>query len=563
MNFMDIAPYDIKVPLKRFLLTFINQLGLESNYQSKTRKNVYSQLRCIVAVGTITMILLWALCFAILYINHDIYRTNSVSNKRKIEWGCYYMPITILAVNIDIIFNRFLCYSKLRGTIFIIVVLYQMGDTTVYIYEGEEAFSTYSLAGAVALTWYAERVVYNWLSFCISSLLGLLAMGIRMSIFGGVEISYTSIVGIFFMMVILNMFGRSSEEMRRREFYIIGCVWEKEKEWKRLLSCLPVGIIIQEEPQSSHRETLLSLSSNIHNRKKTVPHITQTVKYFNHSISQILNINCQGGDHNNRSILFSNRSLIEEGEVDRDKDGEYYEREAIYKFMEDILSKYIDTNNPIEMIYQLDGQKLDLKLEQIRVTFENERCIGIIIQDVTLIKKMQREKLMREYQSRLVATITHEIRTPLNAIKGSAEILDAGCSLHSNHKIYINTIQNSIKLLLGFVDCMLNLSLYSQKGLIILHPHNFNIRNVLGELISIFQFEVELKGIKMELIIDDLVPLFILLDSTAISQIIFVLLGNSLKYTFHGVITLSIQFNSTNSLLYILVTDTGLGNYIQ
>ena len=65
----------------------------------------------------------------------------------------------------------------------------------------------------------------------------------------------------------------------------------------------------------------------------------------------------------------------------------------------------------------ISGVRKEFKLNKIEMEFQNIKSVGIIIEDLTLIKKIERDKLSQEFEKRLVRTISHEIRTPLNSIK--------------------------------------------------------------------------------------------------------------------------------------------------
>ena len=84
-----------------------------------------------------------------------------------------------------------------------------------------------------------------------------------------------------------------------------------------------------------------------------------------------------------------------------------------------------EINGKTEITYEMiSGVKKEFKLNKIEMEFQNKKSVGIIIEDLTLIKKIERDKLSQEFEKRLVRTISHEIRTPLNSIQGSIEIIE-------------------------------------------------------------------------------------------------------------------------------------------
>lgn len=85
----------------------------------------------------------------------------------------------------------------------------------------------------------------------------------------------------------------------------------------------------------------------------------------------------------------------------------------------------------------------------------------------------------------------------------------------------------------------------------------FDIRAALNEVCNILKFNIDAKGLKLETFISASVPDIILCDSKRYKQIIFNILGNAIKFTFKGKISIKLDFKDSN--LITIVSDTGIG----
>lgn len=87
----------------------------------------------------------------------------------------------------------------------------------------------------------------------------------------------------------------------------------------------------------------------------------------------------------------------------------------------------------------------------------------------------------------------------------------------------------------------------------------FDLRGTCNELANIMKFQIEQKGIEMKLKISRSVPSVIFSDQKRLKQILFNLIGNALKFTYKGGITLNLKYDSRTTQLTVSVRDTGIG----
>ncbi len=158
--------------------------------------------------------------------------------------------------------------------------------------------------------------------------------------------------------------------------------------------------------------------------------------------------------------------------------------------------------------------------------------------------------------------MSHEIRTPMNAIMGFTDLL--GEQLKEPRLLgYVRTIQSAGKTLLGLINDILDLSKI-EAGKMTLLSRPTNLADLFNEIGSIFTMNLRQKNLSLVIDVDANLPQSVLIDSTRLRQILFNLVGNAVKFTEHGHVTLSLQMLEVDEHhskvdLEIVVADTGLG----
>ena len=189
-----------------------------------------------------------------------------------------------------------------------------------------------------------------------------------------------------------------------------------------------------------------------------------------------------------------------------------------------------------------------------------EGYIGTIV-NITNLKQTELELIKaNKAKNEFLSTMSHEIRTPLNAVIGIAHLL-----LIENPREEqienLNTLKYSSEHLLGVVTDILD---YDKivVGSVELEEANFSLKQVLNTVQSIFSNKAAQKGIQFIIKKDFLLQDTMVGDSTRLSQVLTNLVGNAIKFTEQGTVTLEIDvINETEnySKLLFSVTDTGIG----
>jgi polar amino acid transport system substrate-binding protein/two-component system sensor histidine kinase EvgS len=165
-------------------------------------------------------------------------------------------------------------------------------------------------------------------------------------------------------------------------------------------------------------------------------------------------------------------------------------------------------------------------------------------------------------KSEFLANMSHEIRTPMNAIVGFSELLSEKID-DSQLKAYAKTIHSAGNSLLLLINDILDLSKI-EAGKMRLQNNPTDLRELFDEVASVFSVSLEKKGLNFSIDIDEKVPQRVLLDETRLRQILFNLIGNAVKFTQKGSISLKIELlksdaESKNVDIKISVADTGIG----
>lgn len=162
-------------------------------------------------------------------------------------------------------------------------------------------------------------------------------------------------------------------------------------------------------------------------------------------------------------------------------------------------------------------------------------------------------------KSNFLSQMSHEIRTPLNAILGFTNLMILDEDLNPSQIETLKIMENSGRHLLHLINDILELSKI-EAGKITLEPVAFNLPERLKSLYEMFRLRAEAKGISLIWQID--CPEWIVADYNKLSQVLINLIGNALKFTERGSITLSVsqELQPTGKvLLHFAVIDTGIG----
>jgi signal transduction histidine kinase/ligand-binding sensor domain-containing protein/CheY-like chemotaxis protein len=177
--------------------------------------------------------------------------------------------------------------------------------------------------------------------------------------------------------------------------------------------------------------------------------------------------------------------------------------------------------------------------------------------------KIQKERAEKSeiLKQKFLSNMSHEIRTPMNAVIGLVNIL-IDMKPTKSQLNYLNIIKKSSENLLVILNDILDLGKI-EAGKMKLEHIDINLKEILDLVVQTLQFKAEDKGLLLVVDYDDSIPEVLLGDPTRLNQILINLVGNAIKFTEKGQITLGVknasEGNKTWCKLRFWVRDTGIG----
>lgn len=218
-----------------------------------------------------------------------------------------------------------------------------------------------------------------------------------------------------------------------------------------------------------------------------------------------------------------------------------------------------------------DGpQAREMEIDGRWYRFDDSRTAGgvtiILRTDITAEKHAMQEleRARDEAQSaslaktRFLANMSHELRTPLNAVIGAAQLIKSGSRDIAQRTHLVDAIERSGTNLLGLIENILDLSRI-EVGALKLFPEDFHLVDCIDAALTTAALSARAKGLDLACIVEPELALWRHGDAPRLRQILLNLLGNAVKFTQAGEVTVRVGAGSAPDEIRIAISDTGVG----
>ncbi|WP_371376119.1 response regulator [Sporomusa aerivorans] len=232
-----------------------------------------------------------------------------------------------------------------------------------------------------------------------------------------------------------------------------------------------------------------------------------------------------------------------------------------------VYSHDITEHKRAEQALKEANELLEIKVEERtnELTCFNEELTAMNAEVLSINEELKQAKEAADAATRaksvFIANMSHEIRTPMNAILGFAQLMQRETQLCLQQRQYLDSIVFAGLHLLDLINDILEMSKI-EAGRLTLRLASADLRMLVQDIKQIFSLRAKAKGLELIADIPDDLPYMAILDERKLRQVLINLLGNAVKFTKEGTITLRTRvfcLAGDDLRLEFVIEDTGCG----
>ena len=242
------------------------------------------------------------------------------------------------------------------------------------------------------------------------------------------------------------------------------------------------------------------------------------------------------------------------------------DRECVQQLMQQIFKE--GSGEAEASMQRKDGTKVPCLLRGVRLVVDEKPCLLGAALDISnrkraeaaMIEAKEAAESANRAKGEFLANMSHELRTPLNGILGMTE-LSLDTELTTEQREYLGMVKSSAESLLSLINDILDFSKI-EAGKLDFERIQFNLRQSMETTLKMLALRAHQKGLELNCDVADGLPEIVVGDPTRLRQILLNLVGNAIKFTEHGEVTVQVQQDSSSNgriTLHFIVSDTGIG----
>lgn len=370
----------------------------------------------------------------------------------------------------------------------------------------------------------------------------------------------------------INGFGKKSENIAELAFNVLPAFWETASFRITILGLLFFLIYLGVRYNSERlRKQNLFLEAEVKKRTDELSKRDELFRIISENAGDLI-IVCD----NRARALFASPSFkailgIEPASLIGQFIGKLVSEDSIQTFNE-IMHSVFDEKSPVKTAeVELADASNSLKTFIISISLvdrnveDSQKQYVLVGHDISNRKQTEQELLTSKMEaesanlakSRFLASMSHELRTPLNAILGFAQILENANDLPKKYRDYVKIMHNSGEHLLSMINDILDLSKI-EAGRMEVNLSVSSLHSFLYDLENMMLIQARKNKLALQFERSANVPDFIKSDFNKLRQVLINLIGNAIKYTDVGGVTVVTSINEDNVLTFE-VRDTGPG----